>query len=76
MTARPRVLYVLPPIPDDLDDATKDALAVRNACTTEGHCPACGCKGELTGPDEQGTYTLTFRHESDCIAQLDHGGGS
>jgi len=41
------VLYVLPAIPDDADEATKDALAIRNAWTTEGRCPDCGAVGAV-----------------------------
>jgi uncharacterized protein YlaI len=60
------VLYVLPSIPDELDERTKNALAIRNACATEGRCPDCHARGELTGPDEHGLLHLTFRHEPGC----------
>ena len=69
--SRPRVLFVLPPIQDELDEATKDGLAIRNAASTSGVCPDCGAKGELEGPDEHGLLHLTFRHEDACHAFLD-----
>ncbi len=72
MSARPlRTLYVLPSIPDDLDPATKNALAIRNAATTSGVCPSCGARGELDGPDGLGFLHLTFRHEDNCGALTD-----
>jgi hypothetical protein len=67
MTSRPlRVLYLLPEIPDDAPEELKDALAIRNACATEGRCPDCGACGEIHGPDEHGIMHLVFRHEDDC----------
>jgi hypothetical protein len=68
VTRRPRrVLFVLPPIPDDLDDAKKNVLAIRNACATEGRCPDCGAVGAVQ-PDATlpGLFHLIFRHEDDC----------
>ncbi len=73
MTRPARVLYVLPPIPDELDPATKNALAIRNAASTTGVCPSCGVRGEQTGPDCLGIFHLTFRHESWCGALTDDG---
>lgn len=80
MTRRPRipgtratrVLYVLPAIPDDLAEATKDALAIRNACAVEGRCPDCGTMGEIH-PDAEydGLFHYTFRHEPWCGALTD-----
>jgi hypothetical protein len=61
-----RTLYLLPAIPDDATDRVKDGLAIRNACATEGRCPDCGARGELTGPDAVGFLHLTFRHEDSC----------
>jgi hypothetical protein len=61
-----RVLYLLPEIPDDAPEELKDALAIRNACATEGVCPDCGARGEIHGPDEQGVFHAVFRHEDDC----------
>ncbi len=66
MGRRPRVLFLLPSIPDDAPAAFKNALAIRNACNSEGVCPDCGAHGELTGPDELGIFHLTFQHEDDC----------
>jgi hypothetical protein len=63
---RSRVLYVLPAILDNAPEQLKNALAIRNACATEGLCPDCGVYGELTGPDELGMFHLTFRHEDAC----------
>jgi hypothetical protein len=58
--------------PDELDDETKNALAIRNACATSGHCPDCGAVGELE-PDAtlELVWHLTFRHEPDCRALTD-----
>ena len=64
--AKLRALYLLPSIPDDAPTAWKNALALRNTCSTTGRCPDCGARGELTGPDERGLLHLTFRHEDDC----------
>jgi hypothetical protein len=64
------VLYVLPPIPDDLEPAVKDALALRNAATTNGRCPSCGAVGELALV-EHGIFSYTFRHEHGCDAVTD-----
>lgn len=68
---RGRALFVLPAIPDDADEETKNGLALRNACATEGRCPGCGARGELTGPDELGFHHLTFRHEHWCRTVTD-----
>lgn len=62
---RKNVLFVLPLIPDDAPDAVKDALAIRNACATEGRCPACGVEPELH-LDQFGIHHLVFFHENDC----------
>ncbi len=71
-TARPpRTLYLLPEIPDDAPEAFKNAIAVRNACATEGRCPDCGARGELRGPDEHGFLHLVFEHEDGCAVLLD-----
>ena len=67
----PRVLFVLPPIPDELDEATKNGLAIRNAASTSGVCPNCGARGEVRGPDTLGSLHLVFVHEDDCGALLD-----
>ena len=68
---RPSVLYVLPSIPDDAPDEVKDALAIRNACATEGKCPACGAIPELS-LDRDGLGWLTFHHQPDCPVRDDH----
>lgn len=66
-TRRARVLYVLPTIPDELAPELKSALAIRNACTVEGVCPACGAAGELLADDElEDVWHLVFRHEPEC----------
>jgi hypothetical protein len=67
-SSRPlRALYLLPEIPDDAPEQLKNALAIRNACATEGRCPDCGAVGELR-PDAAlpGVFHLTFRHDDDC----------
>jgi hypothetical protein len=66
-----RVLWVLPSIPDDLDPATKNGLAIRNAASTSGVCPDCGARGQIVGPDADGCWHLVFEHENDCGALLD-----
>ncbi len=71
MSARPRVLFVLPSIPDDAPTAFKNALAIRNACMTEGVCPDCRARGQLRGPDGHGLMHLVFAHENDCAVLLD-----
>jgi hypothetical protein len=62
---RDRTLFVLPAIPDDAPTDLKNAIALRNACATEGRCPACGTVPELEF-DEHGIGHLTFRHEHGC----------
>jgi hypothetical protein len=71
-TRRRGTLYVLPEIRDDWPAELKDALAIRNACATEGRCPGCGAVGELSSDaDLEGVYHLTFRHEAWCGALTD-----
>lgn len=68
MTARPaRALYLLPSINDDDDPETKNAIAIRNAATASGECPACGAVGELQQLDRN-VWHLVFRHEDNCRA--------
>ena len=66
-TRRAPTLYALPAISDELDEQTKNALALRNAATVEGRCPACGIEPELI-PDRMlaGVWHLVFRHEDGC----------
>jgi hypothetical protein len=77
VTRRPRIagtraLFLLPSIPDDLDPATKNALAVRNACATEGVCPCCHAVGELYADDElEGVFHIVFAHEPECVVLAD-----
>lgn len=60
-------LFVLPSIPDELDEAVKDGLAIRNACAVEGRCPVCGVEPELRVTRELPRVVhLVFRHEDDC----------
>lgn len=64
------VAFVLPSIPDDAPAEVKDALALRNACATEGRCPACGVTPTLElGSD--GLGWLTFAHEPHCPSLRD-----
>jgi hypothetical protein len=67
-----RTLYVLPEIPDDYPVELKNAIAIRNACATEGKCPGCGAVGELH-EDEQhaGLFHWVFQHEPWCGALTD-----
>jgi hypothetical protein len=61
-----RVLFLLREIPDDSPEDLKNALAIRNACATEGVCPDCGACGEIQGPDDHGIFHAVFRHEDAC----------
>lgn len=70
--SRPRVLFVLPPIPDDAPDDVKDGLAIRNAASVRGVCPSCGATPELYR-DGLGILHAVFQHEPDCGALLDEG---
>jgi hypothetical protein len=65
-----RVLVVLPAIPDELDELTKNALAIRNQATTEGICPICGCTPNLH-LDRLGIPHLVFEHGDACPARRD-----
>ncbi len=80
MTRRPRIpgtkrtvaLYVLAPIRDDDPPERKNALAIRNACATEGFCPCCGVEGELhTDVALVGLYHYVFAHEAWCAVVAD-----
>ena len=66
---RRNVLMILTSIPDDLDAATKNRRAVRNACAIEGKCPDCGAVGTLR-PDGKtpGLWRYRFEHEHWCKA--------
>ena len=67
--ARRDVLFVLPPIDDDLDAETKDALAIRNACSVAGRCPDCGTVGVVAAdPTIAGLNHVTFHHRDGCGA--------
>ncbi len=70
-----RKLLVLPSIDDDLDEATKNALAIRNACAVEGRCPSCGAVG-IVHPDAKhpGISHWVFQHEPECEALVDDAG--
>lgn len=72
-TRRRDVLYVLPSIPDDADVATKNAIATRNTCMTQGRCPGCGAVGEVRPDPKYGRAVLhlVFSHEPTCPAFLD-----
>ena len=71
-TSRPKTLYVLPAIPDELPPELKNALAIRNACATQGVCPHCGVVGEVQPDAElEGLFHYTFRHEPWCAALRD-----
>jgi hypothetical protein len=67
-----KTLYVLPEIRDDDPVELKNALAIRNACATEGRCPGCGVVG-VVYPDaeHEGLWHYTFRHENWCRALTD-----
>jgi len=65
---------VLPGIRDDDSPERKNALAVRNACATEGVCSSCGVVGELHADAElKGLYHYVFEHEEWCIVLADGG---
>jgi hypothetical protein len=63
----PRCVVILPSISDELDEATKNALAARNMCAIEGQCPSCGAVGELRATGTDGVYGYVFSHEPECI---------
>ena len=67
-----RTLYVLPSIPDDLDEETKNALAIRNAASTNGRCPDCGVEAELhRDPESELLFHAVFEHEPTCRSLTD-----
>jgi hypothetical protein len=70
MSRKGSVLCILPEIPDDAPEILKNALALRNACATEGRCPSCGTTPDLLF-DGHGIGHLTFRHDDDCPALRD-----
>ena len=62
-----RALFVLPAIPDVLDEHTKNALAIRNAASITGTCPDCGATPELhRDTRDAGIYHGVFRHGHTC----------
>jgi hypothetical protein len=67
-----RTLFVLPEIRDEWPEDLKDAIAIRNACATEGVCPSCGVVGELHADERHdGIYHYVFQHEPACGALTD-----
>jgi hypothetical protein len=71
-TSSKRTLFLLPEIRDDDPPARKNALAVRNACATEGRCPCCRAVGEVTADAKlAGVWHLTFAHEPWCVVLAD-----
>lgn len=67
-----RTLLLIPSIPDALDEATKNGLAIRNAASTTGTCPDCGAEANLHhDPEHDGVYHLVFQHEHHCRALTD-----
>jgi hypothetical protein len=71
-TSAARALFVLPQIADDDPPRRKNALAIRNACATEGKCPSCGAVGELRAdPDLIRVFHFVFRHEAWCPVVAD-----
>ncbi len=71
-TSSGRALYLLPGIPDNLDEETKNGLAIRNAASANGICPDCGTVGQLH-PDKQlaRVWHLVFEHQFECRAATD-----
>lgn len=67
-----RTLYVLPSIPDDLDEETKNALAIRNAASTTGRCPDCGVTPTVYLDREfESVAHAVFEHEPTCRSLTD-----
>jgi hypothetical protein len=63
---------LLPAIRDDYSDELKDALAIRNAASTNLECPACDSYVEGL-PIVPGTVNrLTMRHDDGCPATNDN----
>jgi hypothetical protein len=67
---RSRTLYLLPPIRDDMPIELKNALALRNQCSTSGRCPSCGVTPTFA-VDSHGFAHLIFEHEAGCRALTD-----
>lgn len=66
------MLALLPGIPDDADEQTKDGLGVRNAASISGVCPVCGTRAELVpDPEVPGLWHAYFLHEVGCPALTD-----
>jgi len=65
---QPSVLLVLPTIPDAANTDTKNAIAARNRCATEGRCPICGATPERLHQDDEleDVWHLLFEHEPGC----------
>jgi hypothetical protein len=53
-------------IADGPPEATKNALALRNATWVDGVCPACGASVRLTAFPELGMIGVTFQHSDSC----------
>jgi hypothetical protein len=69
---RGRTLLVLPSIPDDAPAELKNAIAIRNACSVEGRCSACGVSGVASAdPTHAMVFHYTFEHEPSCPALTD-----
>jgi hypothetical protein len=65
--ARARTANEPPPSPRPRHSQLKNALAIRNACATEGVCPDCGAVGVLEADAEhEAIFHYTFRHEPWC----------
>ena len=67
-----RALLVLPAIADDQPDARKNAIALRNAASAAGVCPACSARAEVV-PDSEllGLWHAYFMHKANCPALSD-----
>ncbi len=73
-TSSGRTLYLLPGIPDNLDEETKNGLAIRNAASTSGRCPDCGAEAEIhRDPEYERLFHAVFAHEPECHALTDGG---
>lgn len=63
---RHRVLYAVPEIPDDATPQVKNVLAIRNAATQSGTCPACGATVEIVGEPAPGVFESRMEHAGGC----------
>jgi hypothetical protein len=71
-TRSQRTIYLIPSIPDELDEQTKNALAIRNAASTSGVCPDCGTAATVYRDRRHPRlFHAVFAHEPGCRCLTD-----